>query len=91
MPTADNAAPTELGERPLGAGPRLHHLACAVDRSEVDAARESLELLGTPEYLHAHSAGDVDHTYHHGSASFGHDIEVHADGWDGSDLIEVQD
>lgn len=83
--------------------PRFHHAAYAVSTAERDAVAASLEAAGLPEYLHARFGEDVEFTYHDGSASLGHDIEVHADseglrgffamfesaadGWDGSDLL----
>ena len=83
--------------------PRFHHIAYAVPAAELEATRAQLEADGLPEYLHAHFGEDVDFTYHDGSASLGHDIEMHADseglrgffamfesaaeGWDGSDLL----
>jgi hypothetical protein len=83
--------------------PRFHHIAYAVPPAELDTYRAGLEAAGLPEYLHAHFGEDVDFTYHDGSSSLGHDIELHADseglrgffamfegaaeGWDGSDLL----
>jgi hypothetical protein len=83
--------------------PRFHHVAYAVPTAETEAVRAQLEADGLPEYLHAGFGEDVDFTYHDGSASLGHDIELHADSeglrgffamfesaaesWDGSDLL----
>jgi catechol 2,3-dioxygenase-like lactoylglutathione lyase family enzyme len=80
--------------------PRLHHIAYAVPAEEVEATRAELEASGLPEYLSAKFGEDVSFSYHDGSASLGHDIELHADseglrgffamfeeaadGWDGS-------
>lgn len=59
--------------------PRFHHIAYAVPADVVEATRADLEASGLPEYLHAHFGDDVDFTYHDGSASLGHDIELHVD------------
>jgi hypothetical protein len=100
----DKMAPERAADRFAGAAfPRFHHIAYAVPEAEVESTRAALEASGLPEYLHAHFGEDVDFTYHDGSASLGHDIEVHADseglrgffsmfesaaeGWDGSDLV----
>jgi hypothetical protein len=97
-------APDRAAERFAGdVAPRFHHIAYAVPPAELEAIRAELDAQGLPEYLHAHFGEDVDFTYHDGSASLGHDIEVHADseglrgffamfeaaaeGWDGSDLL----
>ncbi len=97
-------APERAAERFAGdVTPRFHHVAYAVPEAELDAHRAQLESNGLPEYLHAHFGDDVDFTYHDGSASLGHDIELHADSeglrgffamfegaaenWDGSDLL----
>lgn len=94
-------APERAAERFAGSvTPRFHHMAYAVPASVLDGVREQLEGSGLPEYLHAHFGDDVDFTYHDGSASLGHDLEIHADseglrgffamfaeatdGWDGS-------
>jgi hypothetical protein len=62
-----------------GVTPRLHHIAYAVPPAEREAVRDRLEASGLPEYLHAGFGEDVEFTYHDGSASLGHDIELHAD------------
>ncbi len=97
-----NLAPERAAARFAGdAAPRFHHVAYAVPPASLDSIRAELEAAGLPEYLHAHFGEDVDFTYHDGSASLGHDIEVHADSdglrgffamfeaaaenWDGSD------
>jgi len=97
-------APARAADRFAGTTtPRFHHIAYAVPPAELGEIRSGLEAEGLPEYLHAHFGEDVDFTYHDGSASLGHDIEVHADseglrgffamfegaaeGWDGSDLL----
>jgi len=95
----DRAAERFAGDRT----PRFHHIAYAVPPADLDSIRAALEADGLPEYLHAHFGDDVDFTYHDGSASVGHDIELHADseglrgffamfeaaaeGWDGVDLM----
>jgi Glyoxalase/Bleomycin resistance protein/Dioxygenase superfamily len=100
----DQMAPPRAAERFAGDRfPRFHHIAYAVAPAEVESTRATLEADGLPEYLHAHFGEDVDFTYHDGTASLGHDIELHADseglrgffalfesaaeGWDGSDLV----
>jgi len=73
-------APPRAADRFAGeTTPRFHHIAYAVPPAEVEAVRAKLEASGLPEYLHAHFGEDVDFTYHDGSASLGHDIELHAD------------
>jgi hypothetical protein len=97
-------APDRAAERFTGEGtPRLHHVAYAVPAAERESIQAGLEAAGLPEYLRARFGDDVEFTYHDGSASLGHDIELHADseglrgffamfesaaeGWDGSDLL----
>ncbi|MGV1049631.1 MAG: hypothetical protein ACOYD4_14040 [Solirubrobacterales bacterium] len=97
-------APARAAERFAGeVTPRFHHIAYAVPPAELEAVRAGLDASGLPEYLHAHFGEDVDFTYHDGSGSLGHDIEMHADseglrgffamfegaaqGWDGADLL----
>lgn len=76
----DKMAPERAADRFAGTTfPRFHHIAYAVSAAEVEAARVALEESGLPEYLHAHFGEDVDFTYHDGSASLGHDIEMHVD------------
>ncbi len=73
-------APERAAARFAGdATPRFHHIAYAVPAAEVESTRAELEADGLPEYLHAHFGEDVDFTYHDGSASLGHDIELHVD------------
>jgi len=83
--------------------PRLQHIAYALPAETVAAVRADLEANGLPEYLSARFGEDVEFSYHDGSASLGHDLEIHADveglrgffamfreaadGWDGSDLM----
>jgi hypothetical protein len=59
--------------------PRLHHIAYAVPADQVEATRAALEDSGMPEYLSAKFGEDVNFTYHDGSDSLGHDIELHVD------------
>lgn len=76
----DKMAPERAAARFAGSTfPRFHHIAYAVPAAEVEATRAALEASGLPEYLHAHFGDDVDFTYHDGSASLGHDIEMHVD------------
>jgi hypothetical protein len=94
-------SPDRAAERFAGSRtPRFHHIAYAVPVEEVESIRAELEADDLPEYMHAHFGDDVDFTYHDGSASLGHDIELHVDsdglrgffamfesaaeGWDGS-------
>jgi hypothetical protein len=76
----EKLAPARAAERFAGtASPRFHHIAYAVPEDEVESTRAALADSGLPEYLHAHFGEDVDFTYHDGSSSLGHDIELHAD------------
>lgn len=59
--------------------PRLHHIGYALPASGVESIRAQLEADGLPEYLRAHFGEDVDFTFHDGSTSLGHDIELHVD------------
>lgn len=59
--------------------PRFHHIAYAVPLAEVEETRAQLDASGLPEYLQASFGEDVNFTYHDGSASLGHDIELHVD------------
>ena len=94
----------ERFRRGADGSPRLQHIAYAVPPAErVAAVRAELEANGLPEYLSARFGEDVEFSYHDGSASLGHDLEIHADveglrgffamfreaaaGWDGSDLM----
>lgn len=85
-----------------GPRPRLHHVGFVVPASTVEEVREALAKGGSPSYLHA-NLGNLDLSYHDCSATFGHDLEIHADvedlhgffamvreaaeGWDGSDPL----
>ena len=96
-------SPERAAERFAGETPSLHHIAYAVAPAERAAVQAELEAAGMPEYLGARFGEDVVFTYHDGSASLGHDIELHADseglrgffgmiegaaeGWDGSELM----
>ena len=82
--------------------PRLQHVAYVVPETDVDAIRAELEGRGLPEYLRSR-LGELDTTLHDAGATFGHDLELHADndalrgffglvrqaadGWDGTDLM----
>ena len=95
-------SPARVQERFAGPRPRLHHLGFVVPAAAVAEVRESLDARGAPGYLHA-NLGELDVSFHDCSATFGHDLEVHADveglqaffamvreaaaGWDGSDSI----
>jgi hypothetical protein len=76
----DTMAPARAAERFAGdTFPRLHHIAYAVPADEVEETRAALEAAGMPEYLSARFGEDVSFTYHDGSDSLGHDIEMHVD------------
>jgi hypothetical protein len=76
----DRMAPERAADRFAGATfPRLHHIAYAVPAAEVEETRAALEASGLPEYLSARFGEDVNFTYHDGSGSLGHDIEMHVD------------
>ncbi len=82
--------------------PRLQHVAYVVPEADVDTIRTELEARGLPEYLRSR-LGELDTTLHDASATFGHDLELHADNdglrgffalvrqaaddWDGTDLM----
>jgi hypothetical protein len=82
--------------------PGIHHVAYVVPPTEVADLRRSLDERGLPEYLSS-QLGALDTTLHDGSATLGHDIEIHADNeglraffemvrsaaedWDGSDRL----
>jgi Glyoxalase/Bleomycin resistance protein/Dioxygenase superfamily len=95
-------APDRVERAFSGARPRVHHVAYAVPRAEVEELRSVLDRRGLPKYLSAR-LGEVDNTFHDASATLGHDIEIQtdsaefreffemvrsgADGWDGSDPL----
>jgi hypothetical protein len=82
--------------------PRLQHVAYVVPEADVDAIRAELEARGLPEYLRSR-LGELDTTLHDAGATFGYDLELHADNdalrgffalvrqaaddWDGTDLM----
>ena len=83
-------------------GPRLQHVAYVVPEADVEAIRAELEVRGLPEYLRSR-LGEVDTTLHDAGATFGYDLELHADNpglraffalvhqaaddWDGTELM----
>jgi len=85
-----------------GSRPRVHHVAYAVPRAEVEALRIELDQRGLPTYLSA-QLGEVENTFHNASALLGHDVEIQVDSaefreffemvrggaedWDGSDPL----
>jgi hypothetical protein len=76
----DKMAPERAADRFAGASfPRFHHVAYAVPEAEVEETRAALEAAGLAEYLQASFGEDVNFTYHDGSDSLGHDIELHVD------------
>lgn len=95
-------APERVDRAFSGARPRVHHVAYAVPRAEVEALRAELDQSGLPTYLSA-QLGEVENTFHDASASLGHDVEIQVDsaefrgffemvregaeGWDGSDPL----
>jgi hypothetical protein len=97
-----DTSPERAGAGFAGARPYLHHLGWVIAPDRVEGVRKELDDRGMPEYLHAHMHA-IDFTYHDGSATLGHDIEIHADvedlhgffarfkeaaeGWDGTDPI----
>jgi Glyoxalase/Bleomycin resistance protein/Dioxygenase superfamily len=82
--------------------PHLQHVAYVVPEADVDAIRAELEARGLPEYLRSR-LGEFDTTLHDAGATFGYDLELHADndglrgffalvrqaadGWDGTELM----
>ena len=80
--------------------PQLHHIAFVVP--SLEDGIETLAQAGIPAYLEA-TLGAIHFTYHDGSGTFGHDVELHQDspdfqgfwtnirgsnaGWDGSDPV----
>jgi hypothetical protein len=82
--------------------PRIQHVAYVLPEAEVDTVRAELEARGLPEYLRSR-LGEFDTTLHDADATFGHDLELHADndglraffalvrqaadGWDGTELM----
>lgn len=98
--------PARAAERFRGNGdgtPRLQHVGYVFAAAAVGAVRAELEARGLPEYLSARIGEDVEPSYHDAGATFGYDLEIHADsdglrgafamlreaaeGWDGSDLM----
>ena len=96
---AASLAPERVEKSFSGPRPRIHHVAYAVPPAGVAGLRGSLDERALPQYLSA-QLGAVDMTLHDASASFGHDVEIHAasdglrdffemvragaEGWDGS-------
>ena len=61
--------------------PAIHHVGYALPAEEVARVRSALDERGLPEYLSSQLAGGaVDSTLHDGSATLGHDLEIHVDG-----------
>ena len=58
--------------------PRIQHVAYVLRGAEVDAVRAELEPRGLPESLRSR-LGEVDSTLHDAGATFGYDLELHAD------------
>lgn len=95
-------APARIEARFAGALPRVHHVAWVVPSTSVEDVRRELDDRGLPEYLSS-QLGELNSTLHDGSASLGHDIEIHADtqalhdffrmvregaeGWDGTEPL----
>jgi methylmalonyl-CoA/ethylmalonyl-CoA epimerase len=95
-------APDRVEKAFSGSRPRVHHVAYAVPRAEVEALRGALDRRGLSTYLSA-QLGEVENTFHDASASLGHDVEIQVDSaefreffemvrggaedWDGSDPL----
>jgi methylmalonyl-CoA/ethylmalonyl-CoA epimerase len=95
-------APRRVEERFSGPWPRVHHVAYVVPPAEVADLRSALDERGVSHYLSS-QLGGVETTLHDGSATLGHDIEIHGDnealrdfigmvrgaaeGWDGSEPL----
>jgi hypothetical protein len=85
-----------------GSRPRIHHVAYVAPAVEVAGLRSRLDQQGMTQYLSS-QLGGVETTLHDGSATFGHDLEIHVDnpalhdffgmvrlgavGWDGSEPL----
>ena len=83
--------------------PRVHHTAYVIAPSGVGGVRAALEERGVSQYLSSTLMGGPETTLHDASASFGHDLEIHADnealrnffgmvmasaeGWDGTEPL----
>jgi hypothetical protein len=94
-----HASPERVSARWGGPRPRIHHVGYVLDREAAEALRGELDDRGFRVYLSAR-LGELDMTFHDGSATLGHDLEIHvdvpglrdffemvrggADGWDGS-------
>jgi methylmalonyl-CoA/ethylmalonyl-CoA epimerase len=73
-----SAAPERVEARWSGPRPRIHHVAYVLPQAEALDLRRSLDQRGLPEYLSS-QLGPLDMTFHDGSATFGHDLEIHID------------
>jgi hypothetical protein len=58
--------------------PRLQHVAYVLPEADVETIRAELEVRGLPEYLRSR-LGELDTTLHDAGATFGYDLELHAD------------
>jgi methylmalonyl-CoA/ethylmalonyl-CoA epimerase len=95
-------APQRVESGFSGARPRIQHVGYVVPATEVADLRRSLDERGLTQYLSSR-LGEAETTLHDGSATLGHDIEIHADnqglhdffamvggaaeGWDGSEPL----
>ena len=75
---AVSLAPERVEKGFSGSRPRLQHVGYVVPPAEVADLRASLDERGLTEYLSS-ELGGAKTTLHDGSATLGHDIEIHAD------------
>jgi methylmalonyl-CoA/ethylmalonyl-CoA epimerase len=75
---AFSLAPERVEKRFSAPWPRVHHVAYVVPAADVADLRSSLDQRGLSEYLSS-QLGGVETTLHDASATFGHDLEIHAD------------
>lgn len=96
----EHCEPALIAEAMQQPMPALNHISYAAPAPET--ARDQLEALGLPEFLHA-THGEIEFTMHNARAVWGHNVEIHADnpsfrgfweqireasvGWDGQSPI----
>jgi methylmalonyl-CoA/ethylmalonyl-CoA epimerase len=81
-------APDRLEKAFSGPRPRIHHVAYAMPRGVVEDLRSELDRRGLPKYLSA-QLGEVENTFHDGSALLGHDIEIQVDSAEFREFFEM--